>query len=172
MFFDFYQGRKTKIILLQLFVALYKTFHWRMGYKIESSDYLLTCPKTTEWVANSTDPDHFATSGLGLQCFLRLICSTDWDFMACQAGQFTWSPFSSAGLVLKAVNQYLCTFFRQRLTTALLESAETYRKYGRIPYENWLFWRSVPRETLEYVPVVGSFPSPCRDSHSPDHNFR
>ena len=28
------------------------------------------------------------------------------------------------GLVLEAVNQFLCTFFRQKLTTALLESGE------------------------------------------------
>ena len=32
--------------------------------------------------------------------------------------------FSWAGLVLLVVNQYFCTFFSQKLTTALLESAE------------------------------------------------
>ena len=32
--------------------------------------------------------------------------------------------FSCAGLVLLAVNQYLCTFFRQKLATALLKSVE------------------------------------------------
>ena len=34
------------------------------------------------------------------------------------------NTFSWTGLVLKAVDQYLCIFFRQKLTTSLLESAE------------------------------------------------
>ena len=32
--------------------------------------------------------------------------------------------FPGEGFVLKVVNQHLCTFFPQKLTTALLESAE------------------------------------------------
>ena len=38
--------------------------------------------------------------------------------------QFTWPTFPLQALSSKLFNQYLCAFFGQKLTTALLESAE------------------------------------------------
>ena len=43
---------------------------------------------------------------------------------SCRARSVYITTFSSADLVLKVVNQYLFTFFCQKLTTALLESVE------------------------------------------------
>ena len=69
--------------------------------------YLLMWLKTAKWVANSVDPDqmpHFVASDLDLRYLLTTL------FLG------MLSPL--------AVNQYSCTFFCQKLTTAFPESVE------------------------------------------------